>query len=275
LPIALGVTPQGEPVSLDLAQLPHLLVAGATGAGKSVAMNVMLMSLMTSCGSDKLKLVLIDPKILEFACYQGCQHLAMPVITEPTHAVAALRWCVQVMQDRYQILAQHNVQHIRQYHQKVSESAAASMPYLVVVIDELADLMLMTKKAVEEPIARLAQKARACGIHLVIATQRPSVDVITGLIKANIPARLAFAVSSKIDSRTIIDQQGAEDLLGAGDSYLLVPSHHQLMRVHGAYLSDADRQELLLKYSPVQPSYMVSLSTVLSEYSDKSFDDDY
>ncbi len=273
LPLALGVTPQGDPVLLDLAQLPHLLVAGATGAGKSVAMNVMLMSLMTTRTPDQLKLVLIDPKILEFACYKGRQHLAMPVITEPNHSVAALRWCVQVMQDRYQTLAQHQVQHIRQYHAKVGPKVASNMPYLVVVIDELADLMLMTKKAVEEPIARLAQKARACGIHLVIATQRPSVDVITGLIKANIPARLAFAVSSKIDSRTIIDQQGAEDLLGAGDSYLLVPAAHQVARVHGAYLSDLDRQELLDQSSPLEPSYIISLESVVAEYGDQAFDD--
>ena len=246
LPLAIGVCAQGEPVILDLAKLPHLLVAGSTGSGKSVGMNAMLLTLITQKSPEDLRLVLIDPKILEFARYEQLKHLACPVITEPTQAFGVLKWCVALMEDRYQILAKMHVRHITEYHQlRKKNSALAPMPFIVIVIDELADLMIMTKKAIEEPIARIAQKARACGIHLILATQRPSVDVITGLIKANIPARLAFAVSSKIDSRTIIDQQGAEHLLGMGDAYLLQSGEPGLKRVHGAYVSDDDCDKVL------------------------------
>ncbi len=246
LPLAIGVCAQGEPVILDLAKLPHLLVAGSTGSGKSVGMNAMLLTLITQKSPEDLRLVLIDPKILEFARYEQLKHLACPVITEPTQAFGVLKWCVALMEERYQILAKMHVRHITEYHQlRKKNPSLAPMPFMVIVIDELADLMIMTKKAIEEPIARIAQKARACGIHLILATQRPSVDVITGLIKANIPARLAFAVSSKIDSRTIIDQQGAEHLLGMGDAYLLQSGEPGLKRVHGAYVSDDDCDRVL------------------------------
>jgi len=272
LPLILGVTPQGDSVLTDLAKLPHLLVAGSTGSGKSVAVNAMILSLIASAHRTAMKFLLIDPKILEFACYQNLEQLAAPVITEPHHAVAALRWCVDLMQQRYKILAEHQVQHIAQYHHNIGEKAIKDMPYFVVIIDELADLMLMTKKAVEEPIARIAQKARACGIHLIIATQRPSVDVITGLIKANIPARIALAVSSKIDSRTVLDQQGAENLLGAGDALFLSPNGHHIERVHGAYVSDTERKTVLDECSQKAPEFMISLEELCSRYGDEQFD---
>ncbi len=273
LPLALGVDSQGQPVIVDLASLPHLLVAGATGSGKSVAMNVMLMSLMSSLGPDRLKCVLIDPKILEFALYQNRAHLAIPVVTESKHAIAVLYWCVDEMQKRYNILAQKGFQHIRDYH-KSSPAAQSEMPYWVIIVDELADLMLMTKKAAEEPIARLAQKARACGIHLILATQRPSVDVITGLIKANIPARISFAVSSKIDSRTILDSSGAEDLLGMGDSYFLRPNGQNLLRLHGAFISDAQRKEWIDQLSSKVSSYPNSIDEIVRRYNSDIFDED-
>lgn len=267
LPLALGVCSQGEPVIVDLAKLPHLLVAGSTGSGKSVGMNAMLLSLITQCSPDELKLVLIDPKILEFVRYQKLSHLACPVLSEPDQAIAALRWCVVMMEERYHVLAKNHVRHISEYHKLQQKNALLPpMPYLVIVVDELADLMLMTKKAIEEPIARLAQKARACGIHLILATQRPSVDVITGLIKANIPTRLAFAVSSKIDSRTIIDQQGAEHLLGMGDAYLLQSGEHGLKRVHGAYVSDEDCDRVLSSWKQESPGYLIEVEKLIQEY---------
>lgn len=260
LPIVIGVDAQGQSLILDLAKLPHLLVAGATGSGKSVGINAMLLSLLSYCDPSHLRLVLIDPKILEFSGYSYLPHLAAPVLTEAMQAIAALRWCVKLMDERYHILAQNHVRHISEYHTLRQKKSLPSMPYIVIVIDELADLMLMSKKVVEEPIARLAQKARACGIHLILATQRPSVDVITGLIKANIPARLAYAVSSKIDSRTIIDQQGAEALLGMGDGFLSLPSASGLIRIHGAYMSDEEIHKLQAPLRAMKnPGYLFSL----------------
>ncbi|NBW56293.1 DNA translocase FtsK [bacterium] len=267
LPLALGVCAQGDPVIVDLAKLPHMLVAGSTGSGKSVGMNAMLLTLITQCSPDQLKLVLIDPKILEFARYKKLSHLACAVLTEPDQAIAALRWCVSMMESRYQVLAKNHVRHISEYHKLQQKNhTLPPMPYLVIVVDELADLMLMTKKTIEEPIARLAQKARACGIHLILATQRPSVDVITGLIKANIPTRLAFAVSSKIDSRTIIDQQGAEHLLGMGDAYLLQSGEHGLKRVHGAYVSDEDCERVLACWKQEEPAYLIEVEQLIRDY---------
>lgn len=266
LPIVIGVESQGQPLILDLAKLPHLLVAGATGSGKSVGINAMLLSLLSHCQPSDLRLLLIDPKILEFSGYSDLPHLAAPVLTEAMQAIAALRWCVRLMDERYHTLAQNHVRHISDYHALRKKKSLPPMPYLVIVIDELADLMLMSKKLVEEPIARLAQKARACGIHLILATQRPSVDVITGLIKANIPARLAYAVSSKIDSRTIIDQQGAEDLLGMGDGFLSLPSASGLLRIHGAYMSDEDIEKLLTPLRAMKsPGYLFDLSDLADE----------
>ena len=259
LTLALGKDIVGRPYVADLKKMPHLLVAGATGAGKSVGLNSMLLSLLFAAHPDEVKLMLIDPKVLELKLYDGIPHLLHPVLTDPKAAARGLTWVVQEMERRYHLLAEHGVRDIRDYNLKVGKKQAAGpgrtvppldrehddedtgdpepLPYIVVVVDEFADLMMMSPKDVEEKIARLAQKARASGIHLILATQRPSVDVVTGLIKANFPARIAFQVSSKIDSRTILDANGAEALLGLGDMLYLAPGG-RLIRLHGSYVSD-------------------------------------
>jgi S-DNA-T family DNA segregation ATPase FtsK/SpoIIIE len=259
LTIAMGKDITGQPVVADLAKMPHVLVAGTTGSGKSVAINAMILSLVYKAAPSEVKLILIDPKMLELSVYDGIPHLLAPVVTDMRHAAHALNWCVGEMDKRYKLMSHLGVRNISGYNQKVVEAEktgkpitnpftitpdspepVAEMPLIVVVIDELADLMMVVGKKVEELIARLAQKARASGIHLVLATQRPSVDVITGLIKANIPTRVAFQVSSKIDSRTILDQMGAEALLGQGDMLYLPPGTGYPQRVHGAYVSDQE-----------------------------------
>lgn len=261
LTLALGKDIVGRPYVADLKKMPHLLVAGATGAGKSVGLNSMLLSLLFAAHPDEVKLMLIDPKVLELKLYDGIPHLLHPVLTDPKAAARGLTWVVQEMERRYHLLAEHGVRDIRDYNLKVGKKQAAGpgrtvppldrehddedtgdpepLPYIVVVVDEFADLMMMSPKDVEEKIARLAQKARASGIHLILATQRPSVDVVTGLIKANFPARIAFQVSSKIDSRTILDANGAEALLGLGDMLYLAPGG-RLIRLHGSYVSDGE-----------------------------------
>ena len=252
--LALGVDISGDPVVVDLAKMPHLLVAGTTGSGKSVGLNTMLLSLLYKTDPKDLRLILIDPKMLEFAVYEGIPHLLTPVVTDMNDASYGLNWCVNEMERRYKLMAELGVRNISGYNGKVkrmpnveiTESKNQSgdvefhehLPYIVVIADEFADMMMMVGKKVEQLIARLAQKARAAGIHLILATQRPSVDVITGLIKANIPTRISFQVSSKIDSRTIIDQQGAESLLGSGDMLYLSPGAGQPVRCHGAFVSD-------------------------------------
>jgi DNA segregation ATPase FtsK/SpoIIIE, S-DNA-T family len=257
LTIALGKDISGMPMVADLAKMPHLLVAGTTGSGKSVAINAMILSLLYKASPRDVRLIMVDPKMLELSSYEGIPHLLAPVVTDMRLAGTALNWCVTEMDRRYKLMAAMAVRNIGGLNQKIAEAEKAGtpltnpfsitpdaperiahLPYLVVIIDELADLMMVTGKKVEELIARLAQKARASGIHLVLATQRPSVDVITGLIKANIPTRIAFQVSSRIDSRTILDQQGAETLLGMGDMLYLPPGHGIPTRVHGAYVSD-------------------------------------
>ena len=264
LPLVLGVQTQCEPVIVDLVKLPHLLVAGSTGSGKSVGIASMLLSLIEHHDTDLLRLILIDPKVLEFSRYENLKHLALPIISDHEQALAALLWCVDLMESRYHLMAKHKVRNIVDYHQKLREDQQLpKMPYMVVIIDELADLMMLSKKAVEEPIARLAQKARACSIHLVIATQRPSVDIITGLIKANVPARLSYAVSSKIDSRTILDQSGGESLLGMGDAYFIMPGYPHLQRVHGAYVSDRQIDEVVEKHKVAKPDYFSDLKVLL------------
>ncbi len=261
LTLALGKDIGGQPVVADLGRMPHLLVAGTTGSGKSVAINAMLLSLLYKARPEQVRLILVDPKMLELSVYEGIPHLLAPVVTDMRDTANALRWCVAEMDRRYRLMAALGVRNIAGLNRRVAESAQAgtplsdplrpldedgqptelaSLPYLVVVIDELADLMMVAGKKVEELIARLAQKARAAGIHLILATQRPSVDVITGLIKANIPTRIAFQVSSKIDSRTILDQMGAETLLGHGDMLYLPPGSGFPQRVHGAFASDAE-----------------------------------
>jgi len=257
LALALGKDIAGNPVVADLARMPHLLVAGTTGSGKSVALNAMILSLLYKSELRHVRLILVDPKMLELSVYQHIPHLLTPVVTDMKQAVNALGWCVAEMDRRYKLMNWLGVRNLSGFNHKVAEAEKRGrgledpltlesgnpqplqhLPYIVVVIDELADLMMVVGKKVEELIARLAQKARAAGVHLVLATQRPSVDVITGLIKANIPTRVAFQVSSKVDSRTILDQSGAEALLGAGDMLYLPPGSGLPQRVHGAFVAD-------------------------------------
>jgi DNA segregation ATPase FtsK/SpoIIIE, S-DNA-T family len=259
LTIAFGKDIAGKPIVADLAKMPHVLVAGTTGSGKSVAINAMILSLLYKATPAQTRLILIDPKMLELSIYEGIPHLLAPVVTDMKQAGAALNWCVVEMEKRYKLMSALGVRNLAGYNHKIAEAKKAGkpithpfsitpdnpeqldeLPLITVVIDELADMMMVVGKKVEELIARLAQKARASGIHLVLATQRPSVDVITGLIKANIPTRVAFQVSSKIDSRTILDQMGAEALLGQGDMLYLPPGTGFPLRVHGAYVSDAE-----------------------------------
>jgi S-DNA-T family DNA segregation ATPase FtsK/SpoIIIE len=259
LTLALGKDIAGKAVIADLNRMPHLLVAGTTGSGKSVAVNAMILSLLYKADAKQVRMILIDPKMLELSVYEGIPHLLAPVVTDTRLAPNALHWCVGEMERRYKLMSQLGVRHLAGYNQQIAEARKAGkpisnpltttpdkpepleeMPLIVVVVDELADLMMTTGKKIEELIARIAQKARAAGIHLILATQRPSVDVITGLIKANIPSRIAFQVASKIDSRTILDQMGAETLLGQGDMLYLPPGTGYPLRVHGAFVSDAE-----------------------------------
>ena len=263
LALALGKDIGGRPAVVDLAKMPHLLVAGTTGSGKSVALNAMVLSLLYKATARDVRMIMIDPKMLELSVYEGIPHLATPVVTDMKEAAKALRWCVSEMEKRYKLMAAVGVRNIAGFNKKVKEAIDSGkpltdplfkspenttepivvptlepLPYVVVIIDEFADMMMIVGKKVEELIARLAQKARAAGVHLILATQRPSVDVITGLIKANIPTRIAFQVSSKIDSRTILDQSGAETLLGHGDMLYLPPGTATPERVHGAFVGD-------------------------------------
>ncbi len=257
LTLALGKDIAGNPVVADLARMPHLLVAGTTGSGKSVAINAMILSLLYKAPPAQCRLILVDPKMLELSVYEGIPHLLAPVVTDMRQAANALNWCVAEMERRYRRMSGLGVRNMAGFNQKIREAEKAGKPIpnsltstpenpdplvemalIVVVIDELADLMMVVGKKVEELIARLAQKARAAGIHLILATQRPSVDVITGLIKANIPTRIAFQVSARVDSRTILDQMGAEALLGQGDMLYLPPGTGFPQRVHGAYVAD-------------------------------------
>jgi S-DNA-T family DNA segregation ATPase FtsK/SpoIIIE len=259
LAISLGKDIAGKPAVADLAKMPHVLVAGTTGSGKSVAINALILSLLYKADASQVRMILIDPKMLELSVYEGIPHLLAPVVTDMRQAANALNWCVAEMERRYKLMSTLGVRNLAGYNQKIREAdkegkkiphpfsltpdepePLMEMPMIVVVIDELADLMMVVGKKVEELIARLAQKARASGIHLVLATQRPSVDVITGLIKANIPTRIAFQVSSKIDSRTILDQMGAEALLGQGDMLYMPPGTGYPMRIHGAFVSDQE-----------------------------------
>ena len=260
LTLALGKDIGGQPMVTDLGKMPHLLIAGTTGSGKSVALNAMVLSLLYKSRPEHVRLILIDPKMLELSVYEGIPHLLAPVVTDMNEAANALRWCVAEMERRYTLMAQLKVRHLSSFNRQVGAAISKGrpipdptveagtpeediphlepLPYVVVVIDELADMMMLVGKKVEELIARLAQKARASGIHMIIATQRPSVDVITGLIKANIPSRIAFQVSAKVDSRTILDQIGAEHLLGHGDMLYLPPGTSMPTRVHGAFVDD-------------------------------------
>jgi S-DNA-T family DNA segregation ATPase FtsK/SpoIIIE len=267
LSIALGKDIFGNPTHADLAKMPHLLVAGATGTGKSVFLNSLLCSLLSRATPDELKLLLVDPKLLELSIYEGIPHLITDVVTNPKRAAAALSGIVHKMEERYQWMAALAVRSIDQFNARVTKELAAGnthfrlkakpgeeegeevelrrFPYIVVVIDELADLMVVSAREVEEALQRLAQMARAAGIHLVLATQRPSVDVLTGIIKANFPARISFQVSSRTDSRTILDQNGADHLLGQGDMLFLPPGTSKLQRIHGAFVSEEEVSKLV------------------------------
>jgi len=234
--LTLGQDIVGQPVVTDLTKMPHLLIAGATGTGKSVGLNAMICSLLYGHHADMLRFLMIDPKRIELSLYDGIPHLLHPVVSEPKEATRALRWAVIEMECRYQILEEAQARNLQGYNKAAEEP----LPYLVIIIDELADLMIVSSKEVESAITRLAQMARAAGIHLIVATQRPSVDVLTGLIKANFPARISFKVSSKVDSRTILDIMGAERLLGMGDMLFLPPGSSTLERIHGAYVSEKE-----------------------------------
>jgi S-DNA-T family DNA segregation ATPase FtsK/SpoIIIE len=290
LTLALGKDISGQPVCVDLARMPHLLVAGTTGSGKSVAINAMILSLLYKTLPKDVRLIMIDPKMLELSVYEGIPHLLTPVVTDMKEAANALRWCVGEMERRYRLMAALGVRSIANYNRKVKDAEESGnpipdplfqpddmlegaeppmlqpLPYIVIIIDELADMMMVVGKKVEELIARLAQKARAAGVHLVLATQRPSVDVITGLIKANIPTRIAFQVSSKVDSRTILDQMGAEQLLGHGDMLYMAPGTSVPVRIHGAFVTDQEVHKVAghLK-GRSEPDYMTEILEVSSE----------
>ena len=281
LAIALGKDIAGLPVVADLAKMPHVLVAGTTGSGKSVAINALILSLVYKAEPAQVRMILIDPKMLELSVYEGIPHLLAPVVTDMRQAANALNWCVAEMERRYKLMSMVGVRNLAGFNQKIKEATKAGakiphpfsltpddpepleeLPTIVVVIDELADLMMVVGKKVEELIARLAQKARACGIHLVLATQRPSVDVITGLIKANVPTRISFQVSSKIDSRTILDQMGAEALLGQGDMLYMPPGSGYPQRIHGAFVSDKEVHAVVNHLKTLgEPNYIEGILT--------------
>ena len=256
LTVALGKDIVGKPFITDIKKLPHLLIAGTTGSGKSVGINAMILSLLYRNDPDQLKLMLIDPKMLEFASYEDIPHLITPVITEPAKAIAALANMVAEMERRYKLMAEARTKNIENYNEKVKKTGAEAFPFIVVVIDELADLMMSGGKEVEHSIARLAQKSRACGIHLIVATQRPSVDVVTGMIKANLPSRLSYRVGSRIDSKVILDAMGADSLLGRGDGLFTPPGSTGLVRIHAPWNTE-EEIETIVEYIKAQrvPEY--------------------
>ncbi len=296
LTLALGKDITGNPVVTDLAKMPHLLIAGATGSGKSVALNAMICSILYKATPDEVKLVLIDPKRIELSAYEGIPHMISRVVVDPRKATRALHWAVHEMERRYTLMAEKSVRNIYQYHQKVAkeieilkqtegsgdrtasgtESPSEGLPFIVIVIDELADLMLIASRDVELSLTRLAQMARAAGIHLLIATQRPSVDVLTGTIKANFPTRVSFQVSSRTDSRTILDANGAETLLGKGDMLLLPPGTGKLQRIHGAYVSEIEIRRIIEFLKKQQkPVYEEEILKGRPEDEDKKGEDEY
>ena len=293
LAISLGKDISGKPVVADLAKMPHVLVAGTTGSGKSVAINALILSWLYKADASQVRMILIDPKMLELSVYEGIPHLLAPVVTDMRQAANALNWCVAEMERRYKLMSSLGVRNLAGYNQKIRDADKVGekiphpfsltpdnpeplmeMPLIVVVIDELADLMMVVGKKVEELIARLAQKARASGIHLVLATQRPSVDVITGLIKANVPTRISFQVSSKIDSRTILDQMGAEALLGQGDMLYMPPGTGYPVRIHGAFVSDQEVHKVV-NYLKAQgePNYIEGILSNEAEEGGADFAD--
>jgi S-DNA-T family DNA segregation ATPase FtsK/SpoIIIE len=283
LTLCLGKDIVGNPVVAELEKMPHLLIAGATGTGKSVALNAMICSLLYKSKPDEVKIIMVDPKRIELSSYDGIPHLITPVVTNPKKATNALFWAVREMERRYELLSEMGARNIKQYNNKaakakkpVDKELPESLPYIVIVIDELADLMMVGSRDVEVALTRLAQMARASGIHLILATQRPSVDVLTGIIKANFPTRLTFQVSSRTDSRTIIDTVGAENLLGSGDMLFLPPGTAKLQRIHGAYISETELSQItaFLRHQE-RPDYDEEVVEVSAIEPAESDDDDY
>ena len=246
LAFALGKDVAGDVVVTDISKMPHVMIAGSTGSGKSVCINTLISSIIYKAKPSEVKLLMVDPKVVELSVYNGIPHLLIPVVTDPKKAAGALAWAVQEMENRYATFAMKGVRDLKGYNESVEkENGTGKLPHIVIIIDELADLMMVAKNDVEDAICRLAQKARAAGMHLVIATQRPSVDVITGLIKANIPSRIAFAVSSQVDSRTILDMVGAEKLLGKGDMLFYPAGAPKPTRIQGAFVSDGEVEKIV------------------------------
>ncbi|SHF80096.1 DNA translocase FtsK [Ornithinibacillus halophilus] len=277
LSIALGLSIEGAPMITNIQKMPHGLIAGATGSGKSVCINTILISLIYKASYEDVKFMLIDPKMVELAPYNGIPHLVSPVITDVKAATAALKWAVEEMEDRYNRFVREGVRDIERYNRKVKseERHSEKMPYLVIVIDELADLMMVSPQDVEDSISRIAQKARACGIHLLLATQRPSVDVLTGLIKANIPTRIAFSVSSQVDSRTIIDTSGAEKLLGKGDMLFIENGSGKAVRLQGPFVSDEEVERVTNHVRNIaEPNYLFEQDTLLEQMAVDEDEDD-
>jgi S-DNA-T family DNA segregation ATPase FtsK/SpoIIIE len=283
LSLCLGKDIVGNPVVAELEKMPHLLIAGATGTGKSVALNAMICSLLYKSKPDEVKIIMVDPKRIELSSYDGIPHLITPVVTNPKKATNALFWAVREMERRYELLSEIGARNIKQYNNKVAKAQKPvdkepleKLPYIVIVIDELADLMMVGSRDVEVALTRLAQMARAAGIHLILATQRPSVDVLTGIIKANFPTRLTFQVSSRTDSRTIIDTVGAENLLGSGDMLFLPPGTAKLQRIHGAYISETELSQInaFLRHQE-KPDYDEEVVEVTAIEAAESDDDDY
>jgi DNA segregation ATPase FtsK/SpoIIIE, S-DNA-T family len=301
LPIALGEDIIGTPVITDLTRMPHLLIAGTTGSGKSVSLNAMICSILFKTTPDDTKFLMIDPKRLELSAYEGIPHLLHPVVVDPKRASQVLKWAVEEMEKRYQTIVELGVKNIEAYNKLIDKKlkektiqprgtdekgeptseVPSKLPYIVIIIDELADLMMVAQRNVEESLARLAQMARAAGIHLILATQRPSVDVITGVIKANFPTRISFQVSSKVDSRTILDQLGAENLLGSGDMLFMPPGTSKLTRIHGPYVSDKEIERIVdFIKKQARPSYDETITEYRAdssdtEKSDGEFDEKY
>ena len=297
MPIALGEDIVGTPVITDLSRMPHLLIAGTTGSGKSVSLNAMICSILFKSPPDDVKFLMIDPKRLELSAYEGIPHLLHPVVVDPKKASQVLKWAVEEMERRYKVIVEVGVKNIESFNKIIEKTPKAKiappadtgeavstdrvsptkLPYIIIVIDELADLMMVAQRNVEESLARLAQMARAAGIHLILATQRPSVDVITGVIKANFPTRISFQVSSKVDSRTILDQLGAENLLGSGDMLLMLPGTSKLARIHGPYVSDKEIERIVeFVKKQARPAYDESISEFQSEAADGGKpDEDY
>lgn len=277
LVVALGLDISGQPIVTDLKKMPHGLIAGATGSGKSVCINSIIISLLYKASPHEVKLMLIDPKMVELAPYNGIPHLVSPVITDVKAATAALKWAVEEMERRYELFAHEGVRDISRFNEKVQQEdpKAETMPYLVIIIDELADLMMVSPADVEDAICRIAQKARACGIHLLLATQRPSVDVITGLIKANVPTRIAFSVSSQVDSRTIIDMSGAEKLLGRGDMLFLENGSNKPVRIQGNFVKDEEIERVThFVRKQMKPNYLFVQEELIKQSVDYGADDE-